>query len=428
MPLMNWEYEKQNMKILHIVQRYHPAVGGSERYIKELSERFVKAGHTVTVLTTDVFTIEGFWLRNKKKIETKKENLNGVNVERFPVRVFPQQGRLWKILCLLPGDGHTLKYHFPSPIVPKLWKRLKELDGEFDIVHASALPYNSILYAAERYANRNKIPLIFTPFIHLGEVNNAEVAKWYTRPDQIELLYKAEKLIVQTPTELQFFRAKKFTSDALFTLGAGINPEEITGSQGEVSKDFLDALPKGPFVFQIGPQTIDKGTHFLIESLKKLWEKGKQVPLVLVGTTPTEFQKYWEELPSSVSRNISLFGWVSEAEKIEILKRGTILVHPSRTESFGIVFLEAWMWEKPVIGARAGGVVDLIDEGVDGFLVDFDRTEELADKIEKLWQNPNLRQRLGKSGKEKVLHKYTWSKLFQKLLPLYEELVEDNKK
>jgi glycogen synthase len=416
------------MRILHVLQRYLPAIGGSERYFQEFSERFAADGHDVRVLTTDAIDLEAFWLPHKKRVSQLVEVIGGVNVERFKVWVFPQQGRLWKLLVCLPGDGTKLRYHFPSPIVPDLWKRLKALDGQFDIVHAGAIPYNSILYAAQQYAARNRVPLVFSPFMHLGESGgDDDLSRWYTRPDQIRLLRHADRLIVQTPIEMQFFLQHNFPGERMKVLGAGVNPEEmLQPPHGEKpTQVVIERLPDGPFVFQIGTQTHDKGTHFLINAMQKLWRKGKNIPLVLAGNQMSDFKTFMQQLPAHDTPRIIALGHVTEAEKIEILKRGAILTHPSRSESFGIVFLEAWMWGKPVIGARAGGVMDLIEEGVNGMLVPFGDPNQLAEKIEKLWNDSSLRQRMGSAGKQKVLARYTWDKLFEQLLPVYEQLTQE---
>ena len=58
------------MRLLHIIQRYHPYVGGSELYFQELSERLARAGHSVEVWTTDAWDLDYFW--SKKKREARR--------------------------------------------------------------------------------------------------------------------------------------------------------------------------------------------------------------------------------------------------------------------------------------------------------------------------------------------------------------------
>jgi phosphatidylinositol alpha-1,6-mannosyltransferase len=77
------------------------------------------------------------------------------------------------------------------------------------------------------------------------------------------------------------------------------------------------------------------------------------------------------------------------------------------TEGFGIVFLEAGAWGKPVIGGRAGGVVDAVDDGITGLLVDGTSADEIADAIQRLLSDKDLARRLGEAGRQKSLRN-TW--------------------
>ena len=64
------------MKVAHVIQRYWPCVGGAERYFQELSERLASDGHQVTVYTTDIWDLEGFWARGKARVSSKEEEHN----------------------------------------------------------------------------------------------------------------------------------------------------------------------------------------------------------------------------------------------------------------------------------------------------------------------------------------------------------------
>ena len=63
---------------------------------------------------------------------------------------------------------------------------------------------------------------------------------------------------------------------------------------------------------------------------------------------------------------------------------------PSKSDAFGIVYLEAWYLSKPVIGAKSGGVPAVINDSLDGFLVDFGDVSEIINKIEILMDHPVL--------------------------------------
>ena len=74
------------MRILHVIQRYWPYVGGSERQFQEFSERLVRDGHDVTVFTTDAWDLDHFWSRHRQRIAVPVEEHGGVTIRRFAVR------------------------------------------------------------------------------------------------------------------------------------------------------------------------------------------------------------------------------------------------------------------------------------------------------------------------------------------------------
>jgi hypothetical protein len=80
---------------------------------------------------------------------------------------------------------------------------------------------------------------------------------------------------------------------------------------------------------------------------------------------------------------------------------------PSTGEAFGIVYAEAWVCGKPVIGANSGAVPGVITHGVDGFVVEPGDVEGLAGYLAKLQQHPDLARKMGQAGRRKVLTHFT---------------------
>jgi glycogen(starch) synthase len=100
----------------------------------------------------------------------------------------------------------------------------------------------------------------------------------------------------------------------------------------------------------------------------------------------------------------------------------SLLVLPSRSDSFGIVFLEAWFYGKPVVGAMAGGIPGLVRDGTDGLLVPFGDVKELALSIQKLLLDKEYARGLGQAGRARVLSEFTWDEKYAVVKGLYEEL------
>lgn len=119
-----------------------------------------------------------------------------------------------------------------------------------------------------------------------------------------------------------------------------------------------------------------------------------------------------------------MLGPVSEDEKRDALAAADIFALPSRTDSFGIVYLEAWLYRKPVIGACTWGVTDVIVDGKDGRLVPFGDVPALADTIAFLADNPDVRAAMGARGEQKVYTLHTWEHKHALVHQLYCGLVK----
>ena len=84
-----------------------------------------------------------------------------------------------------------------------------------------------------------------------------------------------------------------------------------------------------------------------------------------------QFESYLSGLPEADRDRLFVLGAVGDDEKRDALAAATIFCMPSRTDSFGISYLEAWLYSRPVIAARTWGVMDVVEDGYDGLLVPF---------------------------------------------------------
>jgi glycosyltransferase involved in cell wall biosynthesis len=115
-------------------------------------------------------------------------------------------------------------------------------------------------------------------------------------------------------------------------------------------------------------------------------------------------------------------GFISDEEKRDLLDAGDVLVMPSRTDSFGIVYLEAWVYRKPVIGALAGGVPEVIHDGEDGYVVPFGDVRRLAEAIGTLLSDRALALQFGSRGFHKA-SAHTWDSKYAAIRTIYEHVV-----
>lgn len=414
------------MRILHVIQRYWPYVGGSERQFQEFSERLARDGHDVTVFTTDAWDLELFWARGKRRIPVSAEQHNGVTIRRFPVQhvaphwaAYPAIRRVMLTLSDLPFDASALIYPLArlTPWVPALQRALETEPLEFDLVAGMNVVFDALLTPAARYARRRGVPYVLHPLTHLGESDDRKVRRFYTMRHQARLLREADAVILQNEAERKALAHLGVDSERMHLVGSGVNPDEISGGQAERWRARHGIA--GDIVLFLGTAAYDKGAHHTVDAMKRLWAKGSAATLVFAGPVMDQFTAYHERQPERVRRQCRVLGFISEEEKRDVLAACSLLVLPSRTESFGIVFPEAWMYDKPVIGARAGGIPEVVSDGVDGLLVPFGDIGALADRIQTLLTDRALALRLGQNGRRKTLDQLTWDRKCALLRQVY---------
>lgn len=417
------------MHALHVIQGYYPWRGGSQRFFQEISERLVAEGHRVTVLTTEAGELEHFWMPGRRTLGPAREVVNGVQVYRFPVRrrlnralFFSLYRRLMAEISGLPLDTTALLQRLArfTPRLPEYETFLAQVDTSFDVVHGANITLDFMLSPALAFTRKRGIPFIVTPFTHLGATGQRRVQRYYTMRHQLEILRRADAVIAQTPIESKGLAALGIPRERLFCTGAGINPEEVTGGDGRRLRARHGW--EGPLVLYIGVLAYDKGTVHLIEAMRRLWAEGRPAHLVLAGQAMSPMRAYLARLPAERFPLLHYLGPIPEEEKRDLLAAGNVLCLPSCTDSFGIVFLEAWANERPVVGARAGGIPAVVDDGVDGLLVPFGDVEALARSIARLLDDPALAREMGRRGKEKVEREMTWTHVYRRVRRVYEQV------
>lgn len=417
------------MNLLLVTPAFPPVPGGGEYYAHALATSLVGRGHEVTVVTSAARLESDFWQRSAAPPLPRQEEQDGVRIVRCPLRPLPG-GRLallaWRkamvVLSGLPGERPEF-LAWMAHFVPALWGldgRLAALPGRFDLVHGFNLSWEGPLVAAWRFARDRQRPLVVTPFVHLGVGPHDRVALNNRMSHQRRMLFDANAVLTLTSVE----------KEGLTRWGVSANRLEVVGS-GLKSAPPVAANPDhwqryglvDPLVLFIGRVSFDKGAIHAAQAVMALRAKGTRVCLALVGQIAPEFARFYRGLGPAAREWVRPLGLVSEHDKQSLLSQCVALLLPSRTDSFGIVLLEAWARGKPVIGARAGGIPGVISDEEDGLLVSFGDVHGLAVAIERLLTDPALCERMGQSGQSKTAGHYTWDSVTEQVLAVYQRVL-----
>jgi glycosyltransferase involved in cell wall biosynthesis len=168
----------------------------------------------------------------------------------------------------------------------------------------------------------------------------------------------------------------------------------------------------------MGRLSPEKGCWTLIHA----FERVPQILLKIVGTGPLE-----HELKDYVSKkgigNIEFLGFKSGDEKWQLLRNSLCLVVPSEWyENFPVTVLEAFMAAKPVVAARMGGLPYIVEDGQSGLLFESGKPEELAQKIQRLVEDPAAAARMGVRARNLSETKYGPEQGYSNLMNIFSQV------
>jgi len=425
------------LRFLHVINRYWPARGGSETHLGELSTRLAADGHSVTVVTTDALDFRVFWDPHQRRVSTLGEEHNGVRILRFPVRHIPGAPlsyvtcrhvlRLLSRLSPVPTSALTRLSRL-TPWVPDLLRWLDTTDERFDLVAGMNILFEPLLQAGLCFARRRGLPFVVYPLTHLGagaRPGDDDVGAFYTMRHQLAVVRASDAAAVQTATERAFYAGHGIDPERLPIIGPGVDPSAVLGGRAQRFRDAHGLV--GPIVVGLSAMGYNKGTVELVQAARALWRAGYELHLVLAGEIVHPFPLFLASLPPDDRQRIQVLGPVTDDEKRDLLAAADVVALPSRTDSFGIVYLEAWLYRKPVIGARAWGISDVIADGEDGLLVPFGDVSALAAAIAFLLEHPDRRAALGENGWQKVHRFHTWDQKYALVRELYLRLIDERR-
>src|ERR1051326_653802 len=412
----------QPMRIAHFVQRYPPALGGSEAYFARLSKFLCGLGSYVKVFTTAANDLEAFWSHRGRRCRPGRDIQNGVTVHRYPLLRFPGQRQVLRLLSLLPARAWQLMTVSCNPVCPRmLWDACRGTE-RFDLVHATAVPYGWPLYCGLVLARRLRTPFVVTPFLHLGDPDdpNDRIRRAYTSPAFLWLLRAADRVVVQTNVERDSLLRLNFPEKQIVLQGLGVDRESCTGGDRAGTRARWGIAADDVVVGHLANNSIEKGTVDLLRAAALAWDAGHRFRVVLAGPEMPNFRRFWEHFPRRDA--VVRLGVLSDQAKRDFFAAIDIFAMPSRSDSFGLVFLEAWANGVPNVAYRAGGVPGVIRAEVDGLLIRCGDHHALAAAIVRLCNDPESRRRFGACGEQRLERDFNWQEKLELVNSLYQEL------
>jgi glycogen synthase len=218
----------------------------------------------------------------------------------------------------------------------------------------------------------------------------------------------------------------------------GIDPGEYrpTGATDALLR--YDVDPAKPYVLFVGRITRQKGIIHLVDAIPQI-DPDLQIVLAAGAPDTPEIGREMEARVAAVQAKRPGVIWIREmlprAEVIQLYEHAAVFCCPSVYEPFGIINLEAMACETAVVASRIGGIPEVVVPGETGLLVDlalqpgtFEPTDAaafssgLAAAINRLGADPELRARMGRQGRQRVLEHFSWDAIAETTLNLYRTL------
>jgi glycosyltransferase involved in cell wall biosynthesis len=400
------------VRIAHFIQRYPPALGGSEAYFARLSRFLADQGDEVTVFTSAAIDLHAFWSPRGECLLSGVEREEGITVRRYRLARWPGRRYLLKAFSRIPHRTWQCLTMPCNPICWGMWRDAGKLREAFDVVHASAFPYAWPIVCARRLARRLGVPFFLTPFLHLGDPTNPRdrTRRAYTSPALRSLLLTADRVFVQTESERREVLRQGVPATKTILQGLGVDSAECTGGDREAARRGWGVGPDEVVIGHLANNSVEKGSVDLLRAAERLWQCSFPFRVVLAGTEMPNFQQFWQQY--ALRERVLRLGPLSDTAKRDFYAAIDVFALPSRSDSFGLVLLEAWANGLPNVAYRAGGIADVIRHEEDGLLAPCGDVGALAAALGRLVRNSALREDLGRQGRGR-LPLFAWADKLQ---------------
>lgn len=406
------------MKILAVTHQYPPAVGGSEIYLAGICEQLVYRGHQVDVATSrslDYLTWKGKLPGTEccggvqiHRFRCIRKGLLARKLASFGYRMRTRGAGRVAELCILAGNG---------PLSAGLAWHLLTRGRNYDLILIQTLPYSHFVYGFY-CARSTRRPIVVTPHLH---VDQPEV---FGLQSYKRVLCAADMVVAVSGFEARYLETLGVAPERILVSGNSVDPRTLPQRPQQECRARL-GIPLDAFVVLfLGRKEAYKGLATLAAAHRLLLDRHPTAFLISAGPH-TAYSRELVASHATAPRWID-YDTVSNESRIDLLNACNVLALPSKAEAFGIVFLEAWITGKPVIGARAGAIPWIIDHEQNGLLVDADSPPELAKAIERLLTDRDLAERLARNGNQKALLVYNRERLVEGLEAAFQSLVRQN--
>jgi len=379
------------MRILITTPIFPPDVGGPATYTYESAKRLSSKGHKIKVVT--------FLDSNKKEIE---------GVEIFTVKTrrnsLLRQGIMFAKILWALREMDLLFAQDPVVVGFSSFLASKALSKPIILRFVGSISWET----AFRFRETSKF---FEEFL------KSQDGRLYTR-----VLLKLEKFILSNVNKIV---TPSFYLKDVLVKHYDLNPQKIVVIPNAIDLQSEELSPKmrygDPMIVTVGRLVPWKGIQEIIEVLPYLIRKYTNLVFLIVGDGPERDNLKKKVGTLGLRRHVVFLGALPREEVFHILKSADVFILNSRYEGLPHVVIEAMASKVPVVASNIKPNRELIENNVNGLLIDIGSKEQLVNAIMSLLENQNMRRRISDEAYRTVENHFTWEKTLGNLERVFEE-------
>jgi glycosyltransferase involved in cell wall biosynthesis len=354
------------MRVLVLIYEYPPVGGGGGMVAREISQGLARLGHDVHVITAHY------------KDLPRQEDLDGVHVLRIPAaRRALYRASLADMVCFVISGIWAGMNHIRS------WRP--------DVIHVHfAVPTGPVAWILSRFSG---IPYVLTA--HLGDVPGGvpdKTTRWFRWIYPFTpAIWRDAARVVAVSNHTRNLALQHYPVE-IQVIPNGVDRERLNPGELGVNRP-ARILFAGRFASQKNPLQI-------INTLKAL--EDLEWDCVMAGDGPLRGKMMHQIKSLGLENRIHLTGWVSPDEVIQWMRNSDILFMPSLSEGLPVVGVQSLAMGLAIVASPSGGFLDLVDNGVNGYLIDVNQPQGYERALRDLLSDPVRLLRARRASRQKA--------------------------
>jgi len=314
-----------------------------------------------------------------------------------------------------------------SPFKPQNFKAISQLkdiirQGGYDIIHCHT-PMGAVAARVAAKRAKTKAPVIYTAHgFHFFK--GAPKMNWmFFYPVEKMLAHRTNTLITINSEDYNLARNKNFKvkDDIIKINGVGVDLDKFTAATVETKKKLREEYGYADDAFiLIYPADLVTGKNqaMLFNVVRKLITKIPAIKLLLPGQPKMgeEYRNMVSEM--GITDYVEFLGYRRDIPNLVTLS--DISVSASRREGLPVNLIEALAIGKPIVATNVRGNNDIVADGVNGYIVGLDNVDQMAEKILKIYENPDVAKKMGEES-VKLSKKYSINSVNKSLVKVYQK-------